>query len=78
MSEQLPIPQVENWQELYKEGAKARCIKDDPPMEGFGKAMKVGDTVNVHSVCYKNRYQLSVQEECAFYDLEGYFEVYNG
>ena len=75
MSDLLPIPQIDNWQQLYKEGAQARCIKDDPPMKGFGRALKIGDVVDVQSVCYEYKYQISVEAECAFYDLEGYFEV---
>lgn len=72
---QLPTPQVENWQRLYEPGAKARCIKDNPPMHGFGRQLKTGDVVDVSSVCWQGRFQVSVDAECAFYDLEGYFEV---
>ena len=74
--EQLPIPQVANWQRLYEPEAKARCIKDNPPMLGFGQPLKVGDVVDVDSICWSGtRYQLAVEAQCAFYDLEGYFEV---
>ena len=45
-------------------------------MKGFGKNLKVSDVVNVNNVCYEaGHYQISVQEECAFYRLEGFFEV---
>ena len=77
MSEELPLPKVENWQALYEPGAKARCIKDDPPMHGFGRPIRAGDVVNVDGVCWSGtKYQIAVREQCAFYDLEGYFEVY--
>ena len=71
----LPEPQVANWQRLYEPNAKARCIKDNPPMRGFGKTLKVGDEVEVGNVCYSSCYELAVPKECAFYTLEGYFEV---
>lgn len=73
--EQLPIPKVLGWQALYEDGARARCIKDGPPMYGFGRRLKKGDIVNVQSVCWRGKYELAVSEECAFYELEGYFEV---
>ena len=76
MTSQLPVPNVLGWQALYREGARARCIKDDPPMYGFGRALKVGDVVDVHSVCWSGSfYQISVAAECSFYKLEGYFAV---
>lgn len=74
MPDQLPIPRVQNWQALYEPGAQARCVKDDPPMRGFGKPIKAGEVVNVDSVCWSGKYQIGVREQCAFYDLEGYFE----
>lgn len=75
MTEQLPIPNVNGWQRLYEPDAKAKCIKDNPPMHGFGKTIKAGDVVGVDSVCWSGiRYQIGVRDECAFYDLEGYFE----
>ena len=74
MSE-LPIPRVENWQALYEPGARAKCIKDNPPMYGFGSAIRAGEIVEVRSVCWSGtKYQISVDAQCAFYDLEGYFE----
>jgi len=45
--EQLPIPNVLGWQALYEKGAQAKCIKDAPPMNGFGRKLKVGDIVKV-------------------------------
>ena len=73
--EYLPPPRVENWQALYEPGAQAKCIKDNPPMHGFGKPIKAGDVVAVDSVCWSGvRYQIGVKEQCAFYDLDGYFE----
>jgi hypothetical protein len=75
MAEELPIPNVLGWQALYEPGARAEVIKDDPPMFGFGRALKVGDIVDVKSVCWRGKYELSVAAECAFYELEGYFKV---
>lgn len=71
----LPVPNIENWPLLYQEGAKARCIKDEPPMTGFGRSLRIGDVVNVSGVCWNGRYELAVREECAFYAAEGYFDV---
>ena len=75
MMDQLPKPNILNWQALYENGARANCIKDDPPMSGFGRVLKCGDIVNVQSVCWRGKYEISVAAECAFYELEGYFEV---
>ena len=76
MTTELPVPKVLGWQALYAANALARCVKDNPPMTGFGRALKSGDIVPVHSVCHDGwKYQISVEAECAFYDLEGYFEV---
>lgn len=73
---ELPIPRIANWERLYEPDAKARCIKDSPPMKGFGRRLHTGDVVDVKSVCWEhNRYTIAVQAECAFYDLEDYFEV---
>lgn len=75
MNQQLPIPSTKNWQILYEPDAEARCIKDNPPMTGFGRQLKVGDIVKVNGVTWAGtKYQLAVKEECAFYDLEEYFE----
>lgn len=71
----LPIPNVLGWQALYENGARAKCIKDDPPMTGFGRRLKNGDIVDVQSVCWRGKYEISVAAECAFYEMEGYFEV---
>ena len=71
----LPEPTVLGWQALYEPGARARVIKDSPPMHGFGKPLHVGDVVDVESVCWRGKYELAVKAECAFYELEGYFEV---
>lgn len=74
MTNELPIPQVTGWQALYEKNARAKCIKDAPPMYGFGRELKAGDIVNVAGVCWRGKYEISVAEECAFYTLEGYFE----
>lgn len=75
MAEQLPVPKVLGWQALYLPGAQAKCIKDNPPMKGFGRQLKKDEIVNVDGVCWEGKYTLAVKEQCAFYDLEGYFEV---
>ena len=72
----LPSPSVTNWQALYEPDARARCIKDNPPMRGFGRQLHAGDVVQVDSVCWcEAQYEIGVRDECAFYKLEGYFEV---
>lgn len=73
--EQLPTPKLLGWQALYESGARAKCIKDNPPMHGFGRSLKAGDVVDVKSVCWRGKYEISVEAECAFYELEGYFDV---
>lgn len=77
MSDELELPQVdEKYLPFWTEGTKARCVKDNPPMHGFGRQLKVGDVVTVNGVCWSGlRYQLAVPAETAFYDMEGYFEV---
>lgn len=74
---ELPVPRVLGWHVLYQPGARARCIKDNPPMKGFGRSLQVGDVVNVDSVCWSDGgyYEIGVKEHCAFYKLEDYFEV---
>lgn len=73
---ELPEPKLDNWQRLYQPNAKAKCVKDDPPMKGFGRQIKAGEVLDVGSVCWENgKYTIGVSKECAFYDLEGYFEV---
>jgi hypothetical protein len=75
-SEVTELPPVDiRYQPLWTEGTRARCIRDDPPMRGFGRPLKVGDTVTVEGVTWSGRYELSVPAECAFYAMEGYFEV---
>ena len=71
----LPTPKTLGWQALYEPNARARCIKDSPPMYGFGRQLKAGDVVSVNSVCWRGKYEVGVKEECAFYELDGYFEV---
>lgn len=75
MDAQLPVPAVANWRRLYRPGARCRCIKDSPPMRGFGRDLKAGDEVEVQSLCWDGAYEVSVAAECAFYRFEGYFEV---
>ena len=79
VEEQLPVPKVDNWERLYQPDAKVRCIKDNPPMRGFGRALKVGDVVELKALSgltyCEGRYEVPVSSECAFYALEGYFEV---
>jgi hypothetical protein len=73
---ELPAPKVANWQRLYQPGARVRCIADSPPMYGFGEGLTVGDVVKVDGVCWRaGHYEVGVREQCAFYRLEGYFEV---
>ena len=56
------------------EPMQVRCVKDHPPMHGFGRQLAVGDIVEIKgTVCRAGRFQVSVPKECAFYDYE-YFE----
>ena len=72
---ELPQPD-QRYHPFWTEGTKARCVKDDPPMHGFGRPLKAGDVVPVKGVCWNGSYyQLSVPSECAFYKMEDYFEV---
>ena len=71
----LPEPNILGWQALYQPGARAKCIKDMPPMCGFGRPLRIGDVVNVQAVCWRGKFEIAVTAECAFYELEGYFEV---
>ena len=73
--DEIPAPNVPNWRAFYAPDAKARCIKDNPPMDGFGRSLKAGEVVAINGVCFSGgRYTLAVPAECAFYQLEGYFE----
>ena len=44
-------------------------------MYGFGRPLKTGEIVDVQSVCWRGKYEIAVSAECAFYELDGYFEV---
>lgn len=57
------------------------CVKDNPPMRGFGKQLKKGNVVTINgTVNDGSGFQVSCPEECAFYDYT-YFqpveEVFN-
>jgi len=53
---------------------KVICTKDDPPMTGFGRALKKGDIVEIEGTVSRGlRFEVSVAAECAFYDYR-YFE----
>lgn len=50
------------------------CIKDDPPMTGFGRQLKVGDRVEINgTVSRGDGFEVAVPSECAFYDYT-YFD----
>jgi len=74
-AEQLPIPKVLGWQALYEPNARVKCIRDNPPMHGFGREIKAGEIISIDSVTWRGKYEVGVKAECAFYQLEGYFEV---
>jgi hypothetical protein len=53
---------------------RARCIKDNPPMLGFGKSLSVGDEVIISGTVHNELgFCVCVRAECAFYDYT-YFE----
>lgn len=71
----LPMPD-EKYLPFWHPPVRARCIKDRPPMKGFGRQLTVGDVVDVRGVCWEDEhYTLAVPSECAFYRMDGYFEV---
>ena len=71
----MDLPPVDpKYRPFWTEGTRALCVRDDPPMHGFGRALKKGDIVVVRCVCWRSGYELSVPAECAFYRMEGYFE----
>ncbi len=52
----------------------AVVVKDNPPMHGFGKELKIGDIVIVKgTVSRGDKFQVSIPAQCAFYDYE-YFK----
>ena len=61
---------------FWTEGTVAVCVKDSPRMKGFGRQLKKGDEVVVKGVCWDplGFYELSIPDECAFYEMEGFFE----
>ena len=70
------LPEVERkYLPFWQEKSRALCVKDDPPMRGFGKSFKMGDEVVVEGVIFDSIYRLSIPSECAFYEMIGYWEV---
>jgi hypothetical protein len=54
---------------------EVKCIKDDPPMCGFGKKLKSNDVVTINGTVYNQLgFCVCVPNECAFYKYE-YFEL---
>lgn len=73
-NQQIELPPVDNlYLPFWRDATKARCIKDNPPMYGFGRQIKKGDVVETNGVTWRGHYELSVPAECAFYVMEGYF-----
>lgn len=70
------LPTVEGkYLPFWQEKSRAKCVKDNPPMRGFGRQLKVGDEVVVDGVIWNGQYELSVPAECAFYVMERFFET---
>jgi len=59
---------------LWTPNARARVVRDDPPMHGFGKRLHIGDVVTVTGVTWRGKFEVAVFTECAFYEMVGYFE----
>jgi len=55
------------------------CVRDLPPMHGFGEAIRLGDKVNIHGTVYVPGigFCISVPSQCAFYEYS-YFEGTQG
>jgi len=54
-----------------------KCIKDNPPMYGFGKKLKIGDIVEINGTVHNSiGFCVGVPEENAFYQYD-YFEAVN-
>lgn len=55
---------------------KVRCLKDVPPMIGFGRTLKQGDIVEIEGTTHQTTgFCVAVPSECAFYDYEYFEEV---
>ena len=51
------------------------CIKDNPPMHGFGKKLQKGDMVEIQGTTHNQLgFCICVPSECAFYAYD-YFEL---
>jgi hypothetical protein len=52
-----------------------KCIKDNPPMYGFGRKLKVNDIIIIDGTVHNQLgFCVSAPSECAFYKYE-YFEL---
>ena len=55
---------------------KVICMKDNPPMIGFGKRLKKGDIVEIKGTTHNELwFCVSVPEECAFYSYRCFEEL---
>lgn len=70
------LPSVDDlYLPFWAKGAIARVIRDNPPMYGFGRDLKKGETVIVKSVVWRGcKYELCIPAEYAFYEMIGCFE----
>jgi hypothetical protein len=66
-------PILEAFHNSRENPIEATCIKDNPPMRGFGRQLKTGDVVVVDGTVFDDRFRVAVPSECAFYAYE-YFE----
>jgi hypothetical protein len=64
---------LEWFHETRNHPAKVKCIRDNPPMKGFGRQLKIGDIVEIHgTICDGFGFQVTVPSECAFYDYTAF------
>jgi hypothetical protein len=59
------------------DGMEAICIKDNPPMTGFGRHLKIGEKVRIKGVVSNSTtFEVCVPSECAFYQYD-YFSPFD-
>lgn len=67
-------PVLAQFHETRNNPRKVVCIKDNPPMVGFGRKLSIGDEVVIEgTVCNELGFAVAVPAECAFYAYE-YFK----
>ncbi len=64
-------PKLEIFSDTRDNPKFVRCIKSNPPMHGFGRALMEGDIVLIHGTVHNHLgFCVSVPSECAFYSYD--------